>query len=138
MHGGLLLLAQLLTGALLGAMLFFSFGVAPVVLGQLPAEWARPLLRAIRKVHGWACGTLALVAGLAAWGRMADTLLLIVAAGFAGALAYLMPRIDADRDAGIAGDARAARRLARLHRLSLALDLAQMALVLLAFVLLGA
>ena len=38
-------IALLLAATLLGGMVFFSFGFAPVLFAQLPMEQVRPLLR---------------------------------------------------------------------------------------------
>jgi hypothetical protein len=58
----------------------------------------------------------------------------VVASGFVFSRQGLMPRINAYRDAELAGDASATQPFARLHRLSVVINLAQMVLVALVLV----
>ena len=58
----------------------------------------------------------------------------LVCAGFWVARQGLLPRINRHRDAGLAGDAAAARRFERLHRLSVALNATQIVVVLVVLV----
>lgn len=114
---------------LFGGMVFFSFVFAPLVFTKLPADIAGGF---IREVFPWYFLATAALFAVAA-GVLAATAPTVAAAmaGLAllGALnrQVLMPRINAFRDAQIAGDAAAARPFARLHTASVAINLVQMA-----------
>lgn len=132
----MLMLALFATALLLGAMVFFAAIVAPVTFSALDAPNAAKHTRATFPRYYLYLGVLAAVAALAALaaGRLADAALM---ASFAAASAWLrqglMPRLNAWRDAELAGDAEAGRRFSAGHRASVAVNLAQM--VLAAFVL---
>jgi hypothetical protein len=123
--------ALLLVGTAFGGMVYFAATVAPVVFRTLAADEAGRLIRRLFPPY-YRLG--AILTGLA-------TLLLIVAgsgeawatgctaAVFLLAWMWLMPRINAARDAEAAGVDGAGRRFARLHRLSVALNVGQMALL---------
>lgn len=108
------------TSLLLGAMVFFSAVMAPLIFTKLEAAAAG---RFIRQVFPWYYLTVIVLSGLAALAWLAfrpvDALVLAgvtIAAGFARQV--LMPRINRARDAAGAGDVTAGSRFARLHRLS--------------------
>lgn len=113
-----------------GAIVFHSAIVAPSVFATLDEPGARSLLRTLFPRFfrlGLVCGgimafVLVLVAGFSEWTPVlvflaALTALMIV---FEGVSLWLVPRINAARDAGDAG----AARFASLHRLSVMLTLA--------------
>lgn len=116
------------TGVLLGAMLFFSGVVAPLVFVKLDGAVAAKF---IRQVFPWYYLVVILVSGGAALALAAfcpwEALALAGVCG-AGLLArqVLMPAINRARDAGLAGDEAAGRRFSRLHRLSVWINAAQM------------
>ena len=115
------------TGLLLGAMVFFSGVIAPLIFTKLEADVAG---RFIRQVFPWYYLTVIILSGLAALSlfmfRPWDALALACVA-LAGVLArqVLMPPINRARDAGLAGDSAAGRRFSRLHRLSVWINAAQ-------------
>lgn len=121
-------LAGMASAVLLGGMLFFAFAFAPLVFVKLPAETAGPFIRQVFPVYyavGAGCAGLAgLLAALPAWPDAA--VLAVVSAGFVLARQGLMPRINRLRDAALAGDESAKRPFARLHRVSMILNLVQM------------
>jgi hypothetical protein len=108
------------TGILLGAMLFFSGVMAPLIFTKLEADVAG---RFIRQVFPWYYLTVVTLGSLAALAlvffRPADAIALACVA-LAGIIARqsLMPSINRARDAVVAGDRAAEKRFSRLHRLS--------------------
>jgi hypothetical protein len=131
-----LVAGEVLTALVFGGMIFFAAAVAPMVFARLPGEHAASFIRAMFPVYylvmGVAAGAGAL---LVVWARPLDGLLLLsAAAGFAFARQGLMPRINRLRDAELAGNAEAGRGFARLHRASVWLNGAQLALVALVLV----
>lgn len=121
-------LAFVTSAALLGGMLYFALGFAPLVFTRLPEETAARFIRAVFPVYyAMGAGTALLAALLLLpTGRWAAlSLAAAVAAGFLLARQVLMPAVNAARDRGLAGDAAANRRFARLHGGSVALNGAQ-------------
>jgi hypothetical protein len=126
--GGVALFA---TALLLGGMVFFAFVVAPSVFRALEPRAAGVFLRRLFPVYYVFGAGMAAAAAIALVPVMweATIIMAVVAAGFVFARQALMPRINAYRDAELAGDASAKLPFARLHRLSVAINLAQMILV---------
>lgn len=108
------------TGILLGAMVFFSGVMAPLIFTKLEADVAG---RFIRQVFPWYYLTVITLGSLAALAvaflRPADALAMACVA-LAGVIARqsLMPSINRARDAILAGEPAAEKRFSRLHRLS--------------------
>ncbi|MEL6532355.1 MAG: DUF4149 domain-containing protein [Pseudomonadota bacterium] len=115
------ILALLLTATLLGGMVFFSFGFAPVLFAQLPSERVRPLLRGTFPYYYLA---VIVVAGIAApvsffvspW---AGGLLALICLSTIYARQLLMGQINAATDRGDEGSFK------RLHGLSVVIQLIQ-------------
>ena len=128
MNATFLLLGAL--GMLIGSMLFFAAVVAPTVFRALPAEQAGPFLRRLfPRYYAWGFVVAALATLLAGIAGAAPGVILtgaLIALGFVVARQVLVPRINRARDAELAGDAAAGRRFARLHRVSVLLNLAQL------------
>lgn len=121
--------ALLAAALLLGAMAFFSFIVAPMVFVTLEAPLAARVIRALFPVYYLVIIGLgaATALPLAIAGRPVDAAAMAFVAGFAALLRQgLLPRLDALRAAKEAGDAVAVRRFARLHRASVAVNMAQL------------
>lgn len=121
-------LTELAATLLLGGMAFFAAVVAPAVFRVLDAHGAGRFLRALfPRYYAWglALSLLGLAPALYA-GSAAAILLGAVALLFLFARQWLMPRINASRDAGLAGDIAAMTRFRSLHRLSVAVNAAQM------------
>ncbi len=121
-------------GITLGAMLFFSACVAPLVFMRLQPDIAG---RFIRALFPWYYGFGFIGSSLSALlcvrtAPGAAGLAFATALGFLVARQALMPAINAARDASMA-DAAAARRFERLHRASVAVNLVQVMLLLGAF-----
>ncbi|MCS6855676.1 MAG: DUF4149 domain-containing protein [Elioraea sp.] len=119
------------TALLFGGMVFFAAVVAPQVFRALEPPAAGAFLRRLFPVYYvWGAGLAG--AGAVAFLPIlweASLILAVVCAGFVFAREALMPRINAWRDRELAGDATAHRPFRRLHGLSVAINLAQMALV---------
>lgn len=122
-------LALLSSAMLFGGMAFFAACVAPVVFTRLPPDWAGRFIRGLFPIYYlWVLGTSAAGAVALLPLRPVDALALAVVAGVTAWLRQgLMPRINALSDAAQAGDAAARPRFDRAHRLSVIVNMAQMA-----------
>lgn len=128
------LLASLCTALILGGMASFAFVYAPLVFRKLPTDVAGGFIREVFPVYYKVLAALSVLAAALLWRRWEGVVLACVAALFLFSLLWLMPQINAARDAGRAGAAEAIRRFARLHRASVVINGAQLVAVLLAFV----
>ncbi len=112
------------TAALVGSMMFFAIVVAPVVFKTLPSETAGRFLRAMfPRYYTW--GVVVSLVGLVAafWVDVVPMIIIaVVASLFLYAKNLLMPKINASRDAGLAGDPGAKRRFSQLHRRSVLIN----------------
>jgi hypothetical protein len=119
--------ALLLVAALYGGMLMFMAVFTPLVFRSLPAAAAAgAFLRDVFPVYYRVCGILALLAALPlvpAHAYPAEIAALVAAAGFVLANRVLRPALNRAREEGRDPAFR------RLHRLSVALHLAQFAAV---------
>jgi hypothetical protein len=122
-------------GVTLGAMLFFSACVAPLTFMRLEPDVAGRLIRALFPwYHATALVGSSLAAVLCAGAApVAASLSLAAALGFLLTRQVLVPAVHAARDAAMA-DAGAAQRFTRLHRASVAVNVVQFNLLLLAYV----
>lgn len=120
--------APLALGLLLGIAGFFTFVVAPALHRILTKDQAAALTRAIFPTYYLVVGVLALGASIGLVAREPYMSKLMLGAALLALLCrqVLTPRIDRARDAREAGDAAAARRFARLHRLAMILNVAIM------------
>ena len=123
-------LALVLTATLFGGMVLYSFGFAPFLFRQLAPEQAGPLIRAAFPWYylfvilgGLAAGTVLLFVD----GTSVALMGWVVALGVL-ARQILMPAINTARDAGERG------RFAALHGASVALNFAQLGLLLLVLI----
>lgn len=117
-------LALLLNATLLGGMVFFSFGFAPVLLAQLPIDKARPLLRGTFPYYYLVVIALAAIAALITYfvSPFAAALIAIIAISTVYARQILMPQINR------ASDAEDHSAFKRLHGLSVVIQLIQIGL----------
>ena len=122
-------IAILCAAMLFGGMAFFAACIAPVVFTRLPPEWASRFIRGVFPIYYlWLLGTAAAAAFALLPVRPADALALGLVAGSTLWLRQsLMPRINALSDAAQAGDVAAKGKFDRAHRLSVAVNLVQMA-----------
>jgi hypothetical protein len=121
--------ATVLASACLGAMLFFSGGVAPVIFRVLDLDAGGRFVRALFPIYYACCGVLAAAASVLALGRWSGWVLLLAALLFVYLRQSLMPAINRARDAAKGGDTAAGARFDRLHRLSVLLNGSQLVLL---------
>ncbi|WP_144185614.1 DUF4149 domain-containing protein [Elioraea rosea] len=118
------------TELLLGLMVMLPVLVAPQVFKVLDTASAGRFLRQFFPSYYTYCGSLAAASALAllplAW--EAAVVMGTVTMGFVFARQALMPRINAYRDIELAGDRSAKKPFARLHGLSVILNIGQMLL----------
>jgi hypothetical protein len=116
--------APLALGLMLGAMAFFSFFVAPTAFRVMDEKDAARFVRALFPYYYLfiAVAALAAVAGLVAKEPWMSKLMLLVAAVALFCRQILTPAINRLRDRELEGDAKAGRRFALLHRLSVWLN----------------
>jgi membrane associated rhomboid family serine protease len=127
--------ANAVVSMLLGAMLFFPSVVAPVVFTSLPDAQAGAFLRSMFPRYYSFMIALSLIATLlflvandeAAY--RAAVVCLFVGVSTLWVRQWLLPRINAARDAQLAGDTEAGRRFDRDHKLSVGINLLQLALL---------
>jgi hypothetical protein len=117
--------ALLATSLLFGGMTLYSFGFAPLVFSALPADVAGKLLRRAFPHYYLFVLVTAAAAGLLLWPRdpLASGLMAATALVAIIARQVLMPAINAARDTG------AKSRFDRLHGLSVAINMLQLAAV---------
>jgi len=124
-------LALLLTAILFGGMALYSFGFAPFLFRELEPERAGPLIRAAFPHYYLFVILGALASGVA---LMLVDPRAVALMGWVAALGVLsrqvlMPRINAARDAELAGETVARSRFAALHGLSVAINFFQLGLI---------
>lgn len=124
-------LAVLFAGTALGGMALFSFVMAPLVFRQLDAETAAAFMRAAFPRYYRAMTAITAVAAVLAWRRPEAVALAAVCLVFVVGLTHVLPHLDRLREGKLAGEATASRGFARLHRLSVGLNLVQMIVLLL-------
>ncbi|MBC7787735.1 MAG: DUF4149 domain-containing protein [Methylophilaceae bacterium] len=117
------MLSAYLIAGVAGVMIFFSVAVAPTIFKTLPQEWAGVYVRAFfpkyYAVLGIVCLAAALLTDLPAIKHTAFT----CAALFALSLFFLTPRINAAKDNN------QTRKFNFYHRLSVGINLSQLALL---------
>ena len=120
--------ALLATALLLGGMVYFAAGLAPVVFAHLPAEVSGPFIRRVFPVYYLYVVATAGVAGLAllAVRRPDAVAMLAVAAVTVWLRQDLMRRINRWSDAARGGDAAARVKFDRGHRVSVLVNVLQM------------
>lgn len=116
------------TALLLGGMVYFVAGLAPVVFRHLPANVSGPFIRQVFPVYYLYVLATAAVAGLSLlFVRTPDALAMLAVAGVTVWLREgLMRQINRWSDAAQAGDAEARVRFSRGHRFSVILNVLQM------------
>jgi hypothetical protein len=126
-------LALLLSGILLGGMIYFTAGVAPLIFMQLPREMAGKLIRRAFPIYYGAGAVLSLAASACIAWSFPGLALALTGVAFLFALLWLMPSVNRNREKGDAGDEVASATAKGLHHASVLLNLVQLAAVLLAF-----
>jgi len=121
-------LSLIASSFLLGAMLFFASVAAPAIFNFLPEESRSPIFRGFfPRYYTW-CAVVALIAsGLSASVYpVPATIMGIVTLGFLFLRYGLIPKIETARKGRAEGDEAARAQFAKLHRLSMFINLAQM------------
>ena len=127
--------ANALVLMLLGTMLFFPSVVAPVVFSSLPEAQAGAFLRSMFPRYYAFMIALSLIAALLFLvvsdesAYQAATVCLCVGVSILWVRQWLLPRINAARDAQLAGDVEAGRRFDRDHKLSVGINMLQLVLL---------
>ena len=127
--------ANALVLMLLGAMMFFPSVVAPVVFTSLPEAQAGAFLRSMFPRYYAFMIALSLISGLlllVADGGSAyqpAIVCLFVSVSTLWVRQWLLPRINASRDAQLSGDTEAGRRFDRDHKLSVGINLLQLVML---------
>ncbi|MEE4660131.1 MAG: DUF4149 domain-containing protein [Halieaceae bacterium] len=124
----MLLASELLVAALFGAMLFFSFVMAPLIFMHLDVTSAGRLIRA---VFPWYYVMLASLSGLAAvllfqLAPLEAGVMLAIASLALFSRQVLMPRINAMKDLSETGDTAAEARFNQMHRASVIINMMQL------------
>ena len=128
-------LANALVLMLLGAMLFFPSVVAPVVFTSLSEAQAGAFLRSMFPRYYAFMIALSLIAALLLLvandesAYQATVVCLFVGVSTLWVRQWLLPRINAARDAQLAGDSEAGRRFDRDHKLSVGVNMVQLVLL---------
>ncbi len=113
-------IAALFAAAILGAKLFFAVVVAPLVFAHFPEADAGAFIRRLFPRYYDVLAVVSALGSLFATGTWIGALLSTVMALFIFSRFWLMPRINAARDAGREA------RFALLHRASVVINLVQM------------
>jgi len=121
-------LALYVVAATSGAMLFFAVGVAPTVFQALPAEQAGLFLRKLFPRYYLSLIIGSMTAGLLWLGTqpLASGVCLLITVSTLWIRQWLVPHINALRDRELSGDVSAGKQFARLHRLSVAINMLQL------------
>ncbi|MEM7570273.1 MAG: DUF4149 domain-containing protein [Pseudomonadota bacterium] len=125
-----LLIGQYAVAALFGAMVFFPIVVAPTTFKILDAKNAGLFLRALFPGY-YAFIIMGSLVGAAGFYQRPLIAALLGAIGLSTLLVrqVLMPKINAWRDQELAGDTGAAKAFALGHRLSVAINMVQLGLL---------
>ncbi|MEO0730554.1 MAG: DUF4149 domain-containing protein [Pseudomonadota bacterium] len=129
-------IAAVLAAMSLGAMVFFSAIVAPTTFRALGEEHAGKFLRALFPNYFEVNGVVAIAAGALALQPIASTLLVVAGAAMIAVKYLLIPKINDARDRWVAGSAAAKAEFDRDHRISVVINVIEMALLVIAIVLL--
>jgi hypothetical protein len=128
-------IANALVLMMLGAMVFFPSVVAPVVFTSLPEAQAGAFLRSMFPRYYGFMIALSLIAALLFWVATDDSayqaaiVCLFVGVSTLWVRQWLLPRINMERDAQLAGDTEAGGRFDRDHKLSVGINLLQLVLL---------
>ena len=125
--------ATFFVALVLGGMTFFSFVMTPLVFRQLGRDAAGPFLAQVFPVYYRVVAALSVLGALPLWYRVDALAMGAVAAASVFAWLFLMPQIERLRPGRLAGEPEATARFRRLHAVSVILNLAQIAVVIVVF-----
>ena len=136
MEQTLFVVSFLVASMLLGAMLFFSFLVAPITFIKLEPKSAGQLIRSIFPYYYLIIIFFSLIAAvlLTLAHHTSAVLMLFIALSGLFSRQSLIPKINNYRDAEIAGDTSAKSKFDRLHRLSVGINGGQIILLIVSIV----
>ena len=136
MEQTLFVVSFLLTSMLFGAMLFFSFLVAPITFIKLEMKPAGQLIRSIFPHYYLIIIIFSFIAVilLTLAHDISAILMLFIALTGLFSRQSLIPRINNFRDSELAGDTSAKSQFDRLHRLSVAINGGQLILLIISMV----
>jgi len=118
-----------LLALIIGGMFFFAAIMTPMVFTKLPPEISGPFIRQVFPVYSQAMAAMTLAAALCLWSFSESIYLVTVFIMFIWAWLWLMPVINRYRDQQLGGNHKAEKPFNILHRLSVMVNLAQMAIV---------
>ena len=120
--------AILITSALFGSMLFFSFVMAPLIFANLAAPAAARLIRAVFPWYYLVLLVLSGMAGvaLATAAPLEAGIMLAIASLALFSRQILMPYINKLRDKSHEGDTRAERQFRQVHGASVLINMVQL------------
>ncbi len=135
----MIIASQLLSAALFGSMVFFSFVMAPLIFTQLDEATAGRFIRAVFPWYYLVLLALSGLAGLALFtvAPLEAGVMLAIASLAVFSRQVLMPMINRFRDQSTAGDQAAGRRFDQLHRFSVIINMMQLVGVTLVLILLA-
>ena len=136
MEQTLLVVSFLVSSMLLGAMLFFSFLVAPITFIKLEAKSAGQLIRSIFPHYYLIIIIFSLIAAILLTLAHQTSAVMMFFIAISGLISRqcLIPNINNYRDAEIAGDTSAKSKFDNLHRLSVGVNGAQIILLIVSIV----
>jgi len=109
----------------LGGMIFFAAVMAPLVFTKLPASQAGEFIRAVFPVYYLYVLVTSVLSALALATKWDGAVMAVVASLTIWLRQGLMPRINTLSDGARSGDLAAKRRFDAAHRMSVALNVAQ-------------
>ncbi|MEC9367243.1 MAG: DUF4149 domain-containing protein [Pseudomonadota bacterium] len=118
------IVAALLSAVALGAMLFFSFAITPLIFLRLPTQTASGLVRDLFPVYYIALAAVTAGAGAFAGLRLEGILIWLTCILFLLARFVLVPAMEKERSGRDKSP-----RFVLLHRVSMVINLAQMVLL---------
>ena len=130
--------ATLFTGLALGAMMFFSFILAPLLFRRLGVETAATFMRGAFPVYYKVMAALTGLAAALVYYRGEALVLAATCALFVLGWLFLLPLVERQRAGRAAGDEAATRAFRRLHRMSVFVNMAQIVVLLVVFMRLAA
>ena len=113
---------------LIGYMIFFTLCIAPIINNTLDRENAGKLLRVLFPSYFLTTAILsltALVFSLIEKKFISTILLLLIFLGSIISRQYLVPRINKERDLQLSGDETSKKNFAKLHGLSVSINIIQ-------------
>jgi hypothetical protein len=136
MEQTLFVVSFLVAAMLFGAMLFFSFLVAPITFIKLEAKSAGQLIRSIFPYYYLIIIVFSLIAAvlLTLAHHTSAVFMLFIALSGLFSRQSLIPKINNYRDAEIAGDTSAKSKFDHLHRLSVGINGGQIILLIVSIV----